>query len=184
MLRAARYAVAVLRARILFRLHGVRAGARPRVYGARPRLGGGGRITVGANCRIEGRQARCSLVAEPAAEIIVGDNAYFNNGFTLHAACRVVIGDDVRFGDGSAVYDTNFHEVAPGDGVRQAPVVISDGVWVARGAVILPGVVIGERSVIGANTVVTRSVPADCVVAGNPATIIRRFAAPTAYVRA
>ena len=56
---------------------------------------------------------------------------------------------------------------------RAQPVIIEDDVWIGFGAVILPGVRIGERSVIGAQSVVTRSVPPDVIVAENPAQVIR-----------
>ena len=53
------------------------------------------------------------------------------------------------------------------------PVIIGDDVWIGHGAVILKGVNIGDRAVIGARAVVTRDVPADTVVAGNPARVIK-----------
>ena len=56
--------------------------------------------------------------------------------------------------------------------------VIGDDVWIGAGAIILKGVTIGERSIVGAGAVVTRGVPADSVVAGNPAQIVRRLDAP------
>ena len=55
------------------------------------------------------------------------------------------------------------------------PVRIEDGVWIGGGAVILPGVTVGRNSVIGAGSVVTRSIPADCVAVGNPCRVIKRI---------
>jgi maltose O-acetyltransferase len=55
------------------------------------------------------------------------------------------------------------------------PIVIGDDVWIGGGAIILAGVSIGDRAVIGAGSVVTRDVPADVVVVGNPAKIVRRL---------
>jgi maltose O-acetyltransferase len=55
------------------------------------------------------------------------------------------------------------------------PVIIGDDVWIGHGAVILKGVTIGDRAVIGAGAVVTRGVPADTVVAGNPARVVKRL---------
>ena len=54
-------------------------------------------------------------------------------------------------------------------------IVIEDGAWIGAGAIILPNVVVGARSVVGAGSVVTRSVPPGCVVAGNPARLLRRL---------
>ncbi len=56
-----------------------------------------------------------------------------------------------------------------------APIVIEEGAWVGVNATILPGVTIGKNSVVSAGAVVTENVPDNCIVAGNPATIIRRF---------
>ena len=54
-------------------------------------------------------------------------------------------------------------------------VIIEDNVWIGGNAVILPGVRIGANSVIGAGSVVTRDIPADCVAAGNPCRVIREI---------
>ena len=55
------------------------------------------------------------------------------------------------------------------------PIVIGDDVWIGGGGIVLAGVTIGDRSVIGAGAVVTRDVPSDVVVVGNPARIVRRL---------
>jgi maltose O-acetyltransferase len=55
------------------------------------------------------------------------------------------------------------------------PVLIEDNVWIGGGAILLPGVNIGRNAVVGAGAVVTRSVPANTVVAGNPARVLREI---------
>src|SRR5438477_1526329 len=55
------------------------------------------------------------------------------------------------------------------------PVKISDNVWIGMNAIILKGVTIGENSVVAAGAVVTKSVPANCIVAGNPAAVVKTF---------
>ena len=55
------------------------------------------------------------------------------------------------------------------------PIEIKDNVWIGGGCILLPGVTIGENSVIGAGSVVTSSVPGNCVAVGNPCRVIRRF---------
>lgn len=59
------------------------------------------------------------------------------------------------------------------EGTKSAPVVIEDDVWVGAHCIILKGVTIGARSIIGAGSVVTKSIPADCVAAGNPCKVIK-----------
>lgn len=53
------------------------------------------------------------------------------------------------------------------------PVKIEDGAWIGGGAIILPGVTVGRNSVIGAGSIVTRSIPANCVAVGNPCRVMR-----------
>jgi maltose O-acetyltransferase len=55
------------------------------------------------------------------------------------------------------------------------PVVINDDVFIGAGSIILPGVTIGKGSIVGAGSVVTKSVPDNCIVAGNPAEILKQF---------
>jgi acetyltransferase-like isoleucine patch superfamily enzyme len=66
---------------------------------------------------------------------------------------------------------------APPEEIR--PVMIGDDVWIGRHATILKGVTIGDRSIVGAGAVVTRSVPPDVVVAGNPARVVRSLREPS-----
>lgn len=56
-----------------------------------------------------------------------------------------------------------------------APIVVEDDVWVGAHSIILKGVTIGARSIIGAGSVVTKSIPADCVAAGNPCRVIKNL---------
>ena len=60
-----------------------------------------------------------------------------------------------------------------GQYVKSAPITIEDDVWIGAHSIILEGVTIGARSVIGAGSVVTKSIPADCIAAGNPCRVIR-----------
>ena len=59
--------------------------------------------------------------------------------------------------------------------VSKGPVIIEDNVWIGEGVCIMPGVTVGRNSIIGANAVVTKSFPANCVIAGIPATIIKNL---------
>ena len=117
-------------------------------------------------------------VSDEASRIEIGDGTEFNNNVMLKCAgARIRIGRDGLFGAQVEIFDSDFHSLHPGrrrDGSQKlAPVEIGDNVFVGMGARILKGTTIGSDSVIGAGAVVTGSIPAGVVAAGNPARVIR-----------
>jgi len=114
-------------------------------------------------------------------EIRIGHRVTSSGQLVIGAAKQVDIGDDVLLSFNVTILD-NFHgyrsvEVPYKYQALQgiAPVVVKKGSWIGQNAVILPGVTIGEMAIIGANSVVTKSVPDRCIVAGAPARIIKRW---------
>ena len=105
-----------------------------------------------------------------------GSHVYANFNLTLVDDTHIYVGDGVMFGPNVTVC-TGTHPVHPELRARQAqynlPVHIGSYVWVGAGAVILPGVTIGEGSVIGAGAVVTQDIPANVVAAGVPCRVLR-----------
>lgn len=110
-----------------------------------------------------------------------GNNVELNFGCIILDCGRVTIGDNCLMAPNVQIYtahhplnpkhrknDENYYELC-------SPVTIGRNVWIGGQAVILPGITIGDNSVIGANSVVTKDVPANVVVAGNPAKIIRHI---------
>ena len=90
----------------------------------------------------------------------------FRSGITLE--------DGVFIGPGVLLVTENHPEQpAVRRNVYAKPIVVGHGVWIGAGAVILPGVTIGEHAVVGAGAIVTKDVPAGVIVAGNPARIVR-----------
>lgn len=91
----------------------------------------------------------------------------------------VNIGDNVKIGACVLITDTDAHPLdylarrTSNEGTKSAPIIIEDDVWVGALSNILKGVTIGVRSIIGVGSVVTRSIPADCVAAGNPCEVIK-----------
>jgi acetyltransferase-like isoleucine patch superfamily enzyme len=85
------------------------------------------------------------------------------------------IGEGSLIGAGSLLCDSDMHEVPLGSGlpIKSAPIRIGKNVFVGANCTILKGVTIGDGAVIGASSVVTRDIPGQSLVAGNPATIIR-----------
>jgi maltose O-acetyltransferase len=107
--------------------------------------------------------------------IELGERVFFNFNCVVLDVCPVRIGDYTLFGPNVQIY-TPMHPFDPELRRRQEfgkPVSIGSDVWVGGGAIILPGVRIGARSVIGAGSVVTRDVPDDVFAAGNPCRVIR-----------
>jgi maltose O-acetyltransferase len=109
------------------------------------------------------------------ANIELGERVFFNFNCVVLDVCRVRIGSFTLFGPAVQVY-TPMHPFDAALRRRQEfgkPVEIGADVWVGGGAIILPGVRIGDAAVIGAGSVVTRDVPAGMFAAGNPCRVIR-----------
>ena len=109
--------------------------------------------------------------------IELGERVFFNFNCVVLDVCRVRIGDFSLFGPAVQIY-TPMHPLDTQLRRRQEcgkPVEIGSDVWVGGGALILPGVRIGSRAVIGAGSVVTRDVPEGVFAAGNPCRVIREI---------
>lgn len=116
------------------------------------------------------------LYVDYGSNITIGAGTFANYGLTALDVASISIGRDVQIGPHVQLL-TPTHPVDPS--ARRAkweaasPIVIGDNVWLGGGAIVLAGVTIGENSVVGAGAVVTRDVPANVVVVGNPARVRR-----------
>ena len=109
--------------------------------------------------------------------IELGERVFFNFNCVVLDVCRVRIGDFTLFGPAVQIY-TPLHPFDAGERRLQEfgkPIDIGSDVWVGGGAIILAGVRIGSRAVIGAGSVVTRDVPDGVFAAGNPCRIVREI---------
>jgi acetyltransferase-like isoleucine patch superfamily enzyme len=108
----------------------------------------------------------------------IGKNFAMTGG-SVCVAERIMIGDNVAVGANCTIVDTDFHPLDPNqrqqnpNDARTAPVILEDNVFVGMNCLILKGVTIGQGSVIGAGSVVTKSIPPRVIAAGNPARVIR-----------
>jgi acetyltransferase-like isoleucine patch superfamily enzyme len=176
-------AARVARAQAYLRLKGVEVGSMPYLRGLLPLITNAGRMVVGDDFRSEGLQFRSHLNTGPGALLELGDHVFVNRGATISASQHVRLGNNVFVGDLAAIYDSNFHEIEPGQGVKVDPVDIGHNVWIARAAIVLPGVSIGRDCVVAAGSVLTRSAPPGHLIAGNPARPIRELGSVDAYER-
>ena len=118
---------------------------------------------------------RMSLITNtPAARIVIQDGCGISNS-VLSCHERITIGTNTMIGAECLIMDSDFHGLPLGENraIRSAPVQIGDHVFIGARAIILKGVNIGRKAVIGAGSVVTGDIPANSVAAGNPARIIR-----------
>jgi len=110
--------------------------------------------------------------------LTIGDDAALASPCTITLYAPVSIGKRVHFGPDVMIL-TGTHEIGPAEErcgpYRFAPVTIGDGTWLGARVVVLPGVTIGAGCVVSAGAVVTRDVPADMLVAGNPARPVQRL---------
>lgn len=109
--------------------------------------------------------------------IRIGSRVLVMSGVRISSAARIEIGDGSMIASRSYITDSDWHDMHdrekfPG---KSSPVIIGKNVWVCDSAIICKGVSIGDNSVIGAGAVVVRDVPANVVVAGNPAKIVKKL---------
>lgn len=117
-----------------------------------------------------------SLQCDYGYNINVGENFFANFDTVMLDVCPIQIGDDCMFGPGVHVY-TATHPLDAEERISGVefgkPVTLGDRVWVGGRAIINPGVTIGDNVVIGSGAVVTKNIPSNVVVGGNPARIIK-----------
>lgn len=112
--------------------------------------------------------------------ISIGDNTYIGHNVTLSCAIKLEIGKDVTIGDNAYIADCthSYEDIKTHIMLQQlktGKIIIGDRAWIGKNCVIMYDLEIGEHAVVGANSVITKSVPPYTVMAGNPATIIKQY---------
>lgn len=133
--------------------------------------------------QILGKSGKNICIEQPfccdyGSNITVGDNFYANHNLIILDCARVTIGNDVIVAPNVGIHTAGH----PLDVDRRRrglefalPVTIGNNVWIGASVVILPGVSIGDNSVIGAGSVVTKDVPANVIAVGNPCKVLREI---------
>ena len=124
----------------------------------------------------------CTFFVDRGCSITIGNNVGISQT-ALIAHADITIGDNVKIGGGTCVYTSDFHSLnselrRTGEDLKNrksAPVTIEHDVFIGARCIILKGVTIGENSIVGAGSVVTKSIPANEIWAGNPAKFIRKI---------
>ena len=144
-------------------------------------------IEIGENVSINssflsnllGLYQRTIIVAKNEGKIKIGDRVGIS-GATIYAWDNIEIGDDTRVGANVKIVDTDFHPVDPEERLkgnntasRCRPIKIGKNVFIGMNSLIVKGTVIGDNSVVGAGAVVHGEFPTNCVIAGNPARIVK-----------
>jgi len=138
---------------------------------------GSGRLIIGDNVNMWAHEeANRFFTYDRKATIKIGNNSRLN-GLTCHCAEKIDIGSDCLVGS-AIIIDTDFHKFTDPDHIlfgkdSTRPVKVEDGVWLCGQCVLLKGSSVGNKSVVGFRAVVTKSFPADVVIAGNPARIVK-----------
>ena len=131
-----------------------------------------------------------NLFSANGGKIQIGEKSSIRRSCKIFCANKITIGKNVIFSDNIIVSDTNHHPINPNDRLKMntsgwsskywswrysdsVPIYIEDNVWVGQYARINKGVTIGENSIVAANTVVTKDVPKNSIVAGNPGKIVK-----------
>ncbi|WP_317172044.1 acyltransferase [Zobellia roscoffensis] len=123
---------------------------------------------------------KCTFFIDNGAELRIGKNVGMSQGAII-CHHKITIGDNVKIGGGAKIYDTDFHALDPiiraskEDILHKAKaeVQIKNNAFIGAFSIILKGVIIGENSIVGAGSVVAKSIPDNQIWAGNPAKFIR-----------
>jgi maltose O-acetyltransferase len=134
----------------------------------------GGELQLGRAVWLRTEYGPNYITAFPGARISVGSGSLLN-GAMLHSKCEITLGEDVLVGWGARIVDADLHPLDRETPERQAPVRIGDRVWIAADVSVLRGVEIGEDTVVGARSVVTRDLPSRVLALGHPAKPVREI---------
>jgi len=147
-------------------------------------------VFIGDCCKLAGW-----IVSDGVGKISIGKHCFVNERSVIRARNRVTIGNYVLISSDVYIRDNNSHSIYAEDRQREIladpdfggvydpdiptpdskPVVIGDHVWIGHKSLIMKGVTIGDKAIVAAGSVVTKDVPPGCIVAGNPAKVVKEI---------
>lgn len=151
----------------------------------------GGYISIGDNCSIISQSTTynpivsnvsTSIAVNPGAELYIGNSVGISSTF-IWSHKSIIIGDRATIGAMCLIVDSDCHSLNYKDrGTKRdlehkkdSPIVIGEDTLIGTRTIIMKGVTIGARSVIGAGSVVTKDIPSDCIACGNPCKVIKQL---------
>ena len=181
------YGRRMLIAQPLFEAACARSGRRLRTGSEVHWIEGQGSIVVGDDVWFDGRSSICfagSFSRCPTLE--VGDNTMIGHDSSFTIGKRITIGKNCQISGASRFFDSSGHATAARERAlhkpplphQVRPITIGDDVWVAKNCIVFPGVTIGNGTIVSSGAVLRESVPAYCIVAGNPARVVRELPRP------
>lgn len=149
----------------------------------------GKNFTIGVGCRIEAYNFNNRISDGKNPQLIIGNNVQINDYVHLSCAESVIIEDNVLIASKVYVSDLNHGNYSslknpehscPDEIVKERkiftkPVKICQNTWLGENVAVLSGVTIGKNSIIGANSVVSKNIPENCIAVGNPAKVIKKY---------
>jgi acetyltransferase-like isoleucine patch superfamily enzyme len=136
----------------------------------------GGRIQVGDKVLFDADVVPVELAVRKGGLLNIARNNYINYGTSISASKFIHIGENCLIGTFCTIIDDDFHGILDRDAPPPPePLILEDNVWLGGRVTVLKGVTIGRDSVIGAGSVVTKSVPPRSVAVGMPARVIKTF---------
>lgn len=136
---------------------------------------------IGTGCRFVSKHTGnrlgifhpCMLTTAKGAKLRIGSNCSFS-GVSIWCFDSITLEKNVRVGANVTIMDGDAHQDDPRVG-RNKPITIENNVWIGSNVIVLKGVTIGRNSLIGAGSVVVKSIPANVIAAGNPCKVIREL---------
>lgn len=183
--------------KLYFRYKKIKFGNNLQVYNKLYVTGKRGRITIGNDFTftsgdginpIARNLCGCIHTNHSNSIIIIGHHVGISSA-CIRIKEKLTIGNHVKIGANCTIMDTDVHQLdyraRRGEKVtnindvstivQSAPVTIEDDVWIGASCIVMKGVTIGARSIIGAGSIVTKSIPSDCIAAGNPCRVIKKI---------